>query len=79
MISELNAKPFTTGAVGFAASSAMEIGQGRRVSNDSQFFIVKIDSNHLDGQYTNFGTVTSGMDVVNRIKVGDKILGITVE
>lgn len=78
-VSELNQKPFTTGSVGWAASSAMEIGQGARVSNDSQFFIVKQDASHLDGQYSNFGTVTSGMDVVNRIQPGDKILGITIK
>lgn len=78
-VSELNAKPFITGAVGFAASSAMQVGQGQRVSNDSQFFIVKQDSDHLSGQYTNFGTVTEGTDVVNKIRIGDKILGITIK
>jgi cyclophilin family peptidyl-prolyl cis-trans isomerase len=33
----------------------------------SQFFIVVQDQPHLDGQYTAFGRVVSGMDVVDRI------------
>ena len=33
-------------------------------SAGSQFFIVFDDAPHLDGQYTAFGEVTSGMDVV---------------
>ncbi len=36
-------------------------------SADSQFFIVHKDSLYLDGQYAAFGTVTEGMDVVDRI------------
>ncbi len=38
---------------------------------DSQFFIVLADSPFLDGQYTIWGKVTSGMDLVDRIKKGD--------
>ena len=33
----------------------------------------------LNNQYTNFGIVTKGMDVVEKIEVGDRILEITVE
>jgi peptidyl-prolyl cis-trans isomerase B (cyclophilin B) len=76
---ELNSLPFVTGSLGMAASSQMQMGQGVRISNDSQFFIVKQDADWLNGQYTNFGIVTEGMDVVNKIKTGDKILGITTE
>ena len=36
-------------------------------SAGSQFFIVVKDSHHLDGQYTAFGKVTSGMDVADKI------------
>jgi cyclophilin family peptidyl-prolyl cis-trans isomerase len=36
-------------------------------SAGSQFFIVLKDSNFLDGQYTVFGKVISGMDVVDKI------------
>lgn len=78
-VTELNDRPFTTGSLGYAASDNMQVGQDRRVSNDSQFFITKSDASWLSGKYTNFGIVTSGMDVVNKIVIGDKILGITVE
>jgi len=39
-------------------------------SADSQFFICLDDAPHLDGQYTVWGRVVSGMDVVDRIKKG---------
>lgn len=70
---ELNSKPFVTGSVGVAR------GQDINVSNDSQFFITKSDASWLNNQYTNFGIVTSGMDVVNKMKKGDKIINITFE
>jgi cyclophilin family peptidyl-prolyl cis-trans isomerase len=45
----------------------------KEISNDSQFFIVKKDSQFLNGEYTLFGRVVSGMDVVNKLSQGDKI------
>jgi len=39
---------------------------------DSQFFIVLADSTYLDGQYTVWGKVVSGMDCVDKIKKGNK-------
>lgn len=36
-------------------------------SASSQFFIVQSDSTYLDGQYAAFGTVTEGMDLVDKI------------
>lgn len=73
MPSEYNQIPFKTGALGVAR------GGDPKINNDSQFFIVKKDSDFLNGQYTNFGQVTDGMDVVNKIAIGDKINKITIE
>lgn len=73
MLTELNDKPFIAGSFGVARKNDI------RVSNDSQFFITKKESPHLDRQYTNFGIVTKGMDVVNAIEIGDKILKITIQ
>lgn len=36
-------------------------------SASSQFFIMQKDTTSLDGQYAAFGTVTSGMDIVDKI------------
>lgn len=36
-------------------------------SASSQFFIVQADSTFLDGDYAAFGTVTDGMDIVDKI------------
>lgn len=70
---EFNNKPFVVGSLGIASR-----GDGK-VQNDAQFFIVKTDASWLNGQYTNFGQVIDGMDVVEKIAIGDKILKITVE
>ena len=75
MQTELNDLPFVAGSLGVAG---VKNANGQIVSNDSQFFITKTDASWLNQQYTNFGMVTSGMDVVNRLVKGDKILGITV-
>lgn len=36
-------------------------------SASTQFFIVQSDSTYLDGNYAAFGTVTNGMDVVDKV------------
>jgi peptidyl-prolyl cis-trans isomerase B (cyclophilin B) len=70
--SEYNDLSFKLGAVGVAR------GQDPAFNNDSQFFVVKKDSTFLDKQYTNFGQVTAGMDVVAGVKIGDKIKTIRI-
>jgi len=72
MPSELNDLPFSKGSVGIAR------GGDIKVNNDSQWFVVKSDASWLNNQYTNFGQVTSGQDVVQGIRVGDKIKKVTI-
>ncbi len=57
-------------------------------SANSQFFIMFADAPHLNGQYTIWGKVVSGMDVVDKIKKGngdrpvvdpDKIISAKIE
>jgi cyclophilin family peptidyl-prolyl cis-trans isomerase len=71
--SEYNDLSFKLGSVGIAR------GQDPAINNGSQWFVVKKDSTFLDKQYTNFGIVTSGIEVVNGIKIGDKIKTIKIE
>jgi len=44
----------------------------------TQFFITHSPTPHLDGRYTIFGKVISGMDVVHRITMGDTIKQINL-
>jgi peptidyl-prolyl cis-trans isomerase B (cyclophilin B) len=73
LCTELSDLPFLKGAVGSARANDIT------VSNDSQFFICTGECRHLDRLYTNFGTVISGQDVADAVKVGDTIRSIRVE
>ncbi len=45
----------------------------------SQFFICHSPQPHLDGVHTVFGQATAGLDVVDAIRVGDRMLSVSVE
>lgn len=46
---------------------------------DSQFYVTLAPQARLDGSYTVFGKVISGMDVVTKIAAGDRIIRVTVK
>ena len=57
------------------------VAMARLVSPDtagSQFYITLTSAPELDGQYTVFGKVTSGMDVVDKIALGDKMKTVKI-
>jgi peptidyl-prolyl cis-trans isomerase B (cyclophilin B) len=47
-------------------------------SAGSQFYICYGPTAHLDGSYTVFGKVTSGMEHVDRIKQGDRMKSVAI-
>lgn len=61
---EFSDAPFERGVVGMARAQNPD-------SANSQFFIMLEEGSFLNGQYTVFGRVLSGMDVVDSIKKGD--------
>jgi cyclophilin family peptidyl-prolyl cis-trans isomerase len=42
----------------------------------SQFFVTLSPQPHLDGGYTAFGRVTSGLDVLDRLEQWDRLVRI---
>jgi cyclophilin family peptidyl-prolyl cis-trans isomerase/HEAT repeat protein len=66
---EINDRPYVRGAVGMALSG--------KDTGGSQFFIATSPQPHLEGRYTVFGHVTSGMDAVDSLMEGDRILGVS--
>ena len=60
---EFSDAPFLRGTLGMARSRNPDSG-------DSQFFICFANAPHLNGQYTVWGEVTSGMELVDNIKRG---------
>jgi peptidylprolyl isomerase len=61
---EFTSTPFKRGIVGMARGSDNN-------SANSQFFIMFAEGSFLNGKYTVVGEVTSGMDVVDKIKKGE--------
>ena len=67
---EPSIKSFERGAVGIASSGTDTEG--------SQYFVIHQWKPHLDADYTLFGTVVRGMDVVDRIQVGDLVVKASI-
>jgi cyclophilin family peptidyl-prolyl cis-trans isomerase len=68
---EYNELPYKTGTVGMALSG--------KDTGGSQWFVTLAPQPRLEGRYTVFGDVVSGMDVVERIMPGDRIQKIEVK
>ena len=69
---EFSEVPYERGTVGMARTSDPN-------SAGSQWFVTLGQASHLNGQYTVFGQVTQGMEVVDCIAVGDAIVGIDIQ
>jgi peptidylprolyl isomerase len=63
---EFSKVTFTRGIIGMARGPSPN-------SANSQFFITLADAPHLNGGYTVVGRVTSGMDVVDKLKRGEPV------
>ncbi len=61
---------FVRGAAGIASAG--------KDTEGSQYFFMIDWAPHLDGGYTVFGQVISGMDVVDRIRVGDRVIRVRI-
>ena len=69
---EFNDRKHLDGSVAMARSQSPD-------SAGSQFYICLGPQPFLDGQYTVFGQVTEGMDVVRQIAVGDVMESVRIE
>ena len=63
LAAEFSEAAFKRGVLGMARTADPN-------SANSQFFITYADASHLNGQYTVFGEVAEGMDLVDKIKKG---------
>ena len=68
---EFNKQKHLRGTVAMARSQSPD-------SAGSQFYICFKPAPFLDGQYTVFGIVTAGMEVVDGIKIGDKMKSVKI-
>jgi len=68
---EFNSRKHVRGTLAMARSQSPD-------SAGSQFYICFGPQPHLDNQYTIFGQVTSGMDVVDQIRQGDIMKQVAV-
>lgn len=65
---EVNPAPFVRGAVGMALAG--------KDTGGSQWFVCHSPQPHLDGGFTVFAHVVEGMEVVDALQEGDRILGL---
>ncbi len=72
LAAEFNERPHLEGTLSMARSQNPD-------SAGSQFYICLGPQPFLDGQYTVFGEVTEGMDVVHSIAVGDTIESVVID
>jgi len=68
--SEFSERRYTTGSLGMASAG--------KDTEGVQWFITHSPTPHLDGKYSIFAEVVSGMDVVHRIEIGDEILEVVL-
>jgi cyclophilin family peptidyl-prolyl cis-trans isomerase len=68
---EFNKREFVRGVVGMARSTDPD-------SAGSQIYLMLGSAPHLNGKYTAFGRIVRGLDVMDEIKVGDRITSIKV-
>lgn len=66
--SEFTPRKYKEGSIGMASAG--------KDTEGTQWFISHSPTPHLNGRYTIFAEVTKGMEVVNAIEVGDKILDV---
>ena len=60
-------------------AGALSMANAGPNTNGSQFFICYGSQPSLDGHYSVFGQLTQGMDILNKIKQGDRLIKAAVE
>lgn len=73
---EFNAMAHEVGTLGMARR-VDEINPERR-STSSQFHILLAENPRMDGNYTPFGKVSAGMEVLKRLRKGDRVIDFRV-
>lgn len=65
----------------FHDKGVLSMAHAGRNTGGSQFFIChnRQNTQHLDRNHTCFGRVIAGLDIIDQIKQGDKILSISIE
>ncbi len=67
---EISRRRYEAGSVGMP--------KGGKDTGGGQLFITHLPTPHLDGNYTLFGKVTQGLEVVAKLEIGDKIVKASV-
>ena len=70
LLDEVSPQPFSRGTVGIATNG--------RDTGGSQFFVMQAEHPHLVGGYTQLGHVTEGIEVIDALQEGDRILRVRV-
>ncbi|QHT46921.1 peptidylprolyl isomerase [Bacillus sp. SB49] len=58
---------------------SLSMAHAGKDTGGSQFFVCHSSQPHLDGRHTVFGKVIDGVDIVDRVRVGDVMQKVRVE
>ena len=67
----LNPRKYVRGSLGMPRNEDPDSGGG-------QLFVTHVPTPHLDGRYSIYAQVVSGLAVIDRIRIGDKIEKATI-
>ncbi|MDH3592635.1 MAG: peptidylprolyl isomerase, partial [Planctomycetota bacterium] len=67
---EIHPRPFASGTLGMPKAG--------KDTGGCQWFFTHLPTPHLDGNYTVFGEIVEGADVVDRIEIGDRIVAARI-
>ncbi len=58
---------------------ALSMAHAGRDTGGSQFFLVRAPHPHLDGKHTLFGEITEGLEIIDKLRNGDKMNQVIIQ
>ncbi|UCE14351.1 MAG: peptidylprolyl isomerase [Candidatus Heimdallarchaeota archaeon] len=58
---------------------ALSMAHAGKDTGGSQFFLVRAPQPHLDGKHTVFGQIIEGLDIIDKLNNGDKMIKVIIK
>ncbi|MHA2246952.1 MAG: peptidylprolyl isomerase [Candidatus Hodarchaeales archaeon] len=57
----------------------LSMAHAGRDTGGSQFFLVRASQPHLDGKHTLFGEISEGLEIIDKLRAGDKMSRVMIQ